>query len=92
MRITNLGPSSFKTSTNDPAVSVEGVDNTGNTQTSVTFFGTFPPCNDVDTPNPLRAGQSFQTCLTYLVPGGITKVAYTESDAYETTPVTWTVK
>ncbi len=92
VRITNVGPTSFNTSSNDPAVSVEGVDDTGNTDTSVTFFGTFPPCPDADTPNPLRAGQSFQTCLTYLVPGGITKVAYTGTDAYETAPVTWTTK
>jgi hypothetical protein len=77
VRITNVGPTSFNTSSNDPAISVEGVDDTGNTDTSVTCFGTFPPCPDADTPNPLRAGQSFQTCLTYLVPGGITKVAYT---------------
>jgi len=92
VRITNVGPTSFNTSSNDPAISVEGVDDTGNTDTSVTFFGTFPPCPDADTPNPLRAGQSFQTCLTYLVPGGITKVAYTGTDAYETSPVTWTLK
>jgi hypothetical protein len=92
VKITNVGGTSFNTSSNDPAVSVQGVDDTGNTQDSVTFFGTFPPCNDVDTPNPLKAGQSFQTCLTYLVPGGITKVAYTGTDAYDTSPVTWAVK
>ena len=92
VRITNVGPTSFNTSSNDPAISVEGVDDTGNTDTSVTFFGTFPACPDADTPNPLRAGQSFQNCLTYLVPGGITKVAYTGTDAYETSPVTWTMK
>jgi hypothetical protein len=92
VRITNLGPGAINTSSNDPAVSVEGIDDTGNTQESVTFLGTFPPCPDADTPNPFRAGQSFQTCLTYLVPGGITKVAYTGSDAYETSPVTWSVK
>jgi hypothetical protein len=92
VRITNVGPTSFNTSSNDPAVSVEGVDDTGNTGTSVTFFGTFPPCPDKETPNPLRAGQSFQTCLTYLVPGGITKVAYTGTAAYETSPVTWSMK
>jgi hypothetical protein len=47
---------------------------------------------DADTPNPLRAGQSFQTCLRYLPPGGITKVAYTGTNAYETSPVTWTMR
>jgi hypothetical protein len=92
VRIANTGATSFNTSSNDPAISVEGVDDTGNTDTSVTFFGTFPSCPDTDTPSPFRAGQSFETCLTYLVPGGITKVAYTGTDAYETSPVTWTMK
>lgn len=75
VRITKVGPTSLNTSSNDPGISVEGVDDTGNPDTSVTFFGTFPPCPDADTHNPLRARQSFRTCLTYLVPGGITKVA-----------------
>ena len=92
VKITNLSPTAFATTSNDPAISVEGVDTTGDTDTSVTFFGTFPPCNDVDTPNPFKPGQSVETCLTYLVPGGITKVAYTGTSAYETTPVTWAVK
>ncbi|HTP19731.1 MAG TPA: hypothetical protein VMJ65_09015 [Solirubrobacteraceae bacterium] len=92
VKITNVGPSSFNTSNSDPAISVEGVDSTGEVQTSVTFFGTFPPCPDSDTPNPFHSGQSVETCLTYLVPGGITKVAYTGTDAYETSPVTWAAK
>jgi hypothetical protein len=92
VKITNLSPKAFSTESDDPAISVEGVDTTGDTDTSVTFFGTFPPCNDVDTPNPFKPGQSVETCLTYLVPGGITKVAYTGTSAYETSPVTWAVK
>lgn len=92
VKITNLSPTAFPTTSNDPAISVEGVDTTGDTDTSVTFFGTFPPCPDTDTPNPFKPGQSVETCLTYLVPGGITKVAYTGTSAYETTPVTWAVK
>lgn len=92
VKITNLSPTAFDTTSNDPAISVEGVDTTGDTDTSVTFFGTFPPCPDTDTPNPFKPGQSVETCLTYLVPGGITKVAYTGTSAYETSPVTWAVK
>ena len=92
VKITNLSPTAFVTTSNDPAISVEGVDTTGDTDTSVTFFGTFPPCPDTDTPNPFKPGQSVETCLTYLVPGGITKVAYTGTSAYETSPVTWAVK
>jgi hypothetical protein len=92
VKITNLSSKAIDTTSNDPAIQVEGVDTTGDTDTSVTFFGTFPPCPDTDTPNPFKPGQSVETCLTYLVPGGITKVAYTGTSAYETSPVTWAVK
>jgi hypothetical protein len=89
VKITSLGPGKMATSSNDPAISVEGVDRTGQTQQSVTFFGDFPKCDEAQTPNPLAAGKSFQTCLTFLVPGGITKVAYTGTESYITKPVTW---
>jgi hypothetical protein len=89
VKITSLGPGKMTTTSNDPAISVEGVDSTGQTQQSVTFFGDFPKCNEAETPNPLAAGKSFQTCLTFLVPGGITKVAYTGTESYITKPVTW---
>jgi hypothetical protein len=92
VKISNLSSTAIDTTSNDPAISVEGVDTTGNTDTSVTFFGTFPPCPDTDTPNPFKPGQSVETCLTYLIPGGIRKVAYTGTSAYETSPVTWAVK
>jgi hypothetical protein len=68
--ITNVGPTSFNTSSNDPAISVEGVDDTGNTDTSVTFFGTFPPCPDADTPNPLRTGRASRPASRIWCPAG----------------------
>ncbi|HEY2320098.1 MAG TPA: hypothetical protein VGH67_17455 [Solirubrobacteraceae bacterium] len=89
VKITSLGPGRMATTSNDPAISVEGVDRTGETQQSVTFFGDFPKCDEAQTPNPLGVGKSFQTCLTFLVPGGITKVAYTGTESYITKPVTW---
>ncbi|MGZ4245981.1 MAG: hypothetical protein ACXVSE_16965, partial [Solirubrobacteraceae bacterium] len=70
VKITSLGPGKMTTTSNDPAISVEGVDSTGQTQQSVTFFGDFPKCDEAQTPNPLGAGKSFETCLTFLVPGG----------------------
>jgi hypothetical protein len=92
--MTNLGPGALNTSDNDPAGQIQGVDKTGQPQDSVTFLlGTFPRCPDNDTPNPFKAGQSFSTCLTFLVPGGITKVAYTgPPQSYYDSPVTWGVK
>ena len=70
VRITNVGPTSFNTSSNDPAISAEGVDDTGNTDTSVTFFGTFPPCPDADTPNPLQPGRASRPALRIWCPAG----------------------
>ena len=89
VKITSLGPGKMTTTDNDPAISVEGVDSTGQTQQSVTFFGDFPKCDEAQTPNPLAVGKSFETCLTFLVPGGIRKVAYTGTESYITKPVTW---
>ena len=89
VKITSLGPGKMTTTDNDPAISVEGVDSTGQTQQSVTFFGDFPKCDEAQTPNPLAVGKSFETCLTFLVPGGIGKVAYTGTESYITKPVTW---
>ena len=40
-------------------------------------------------PNPMAPGSSFETCLTFLIPGGITKVAYTGTESYIEKPVTW---
>jgi hypothetical protein len=94
VRMTNLGPGTLNTSDNDPAGSIQGIDNTGQPQDSLTFLlGTFPRCPDVTTPNPFKPGQSFDTCLTFLIPGGITKVAYTgPPQGYYDTPLTWTAK
>lgn len=94
VRMTNLGPGTLKTSENDPAGQIQGVDKTGQPQDSVTFLlGTFPRCPDNDTPGAFKDGQSFSTCLTFLVPGGITKVAYTgPPQSYYDSPVTWEAK
>jgi hypothetical protein len=88
--ITNLGPGKVKTA--DAGADIQGVDNTGNTQQSVTFIGDFPRCNDTSSNAPLAAGQTMHTCLTFLVPGGIKKVGYTGTQDYIGTPVTWSVK
>jgi hypothetical protein len=88
--ITNLGPGHVKSA--DAAADIQGVDNTGNTQQSVTFFGTFPKCNDTSSDAPIAQGHGLHTCLTYLVHGGITKVAYTGTQDYIGSPVTWSPK
>jgi hypothetical protein len=89
VRLSDLSPGNASGSNNDPSVAINGVDNTGQTQQSVTFFGTFPRCNSVSAPKPFTQGNSFETCLTFLVPGGITKAAWIGTDNYISSPVTW---
>jgi hypothetical protein len=89
VRIKNAGPGDVTASDSDPSVEVQGVDKTGQTQQSVTFIGDFPKCNDVTPPKHMTTGKSYETCLTFLVPGGITAAAYTGDSDYIDSPVTW---
>ena len=75
----------------DPDLGFTGVDDRGQTQSSVTFIGDFPRCEDEDAPSPFGRGKSYETCLAYLVPGGgsISEVRWTGSSEYQTDPVTW---
>jgi hypothetical protein len=90
VHVTNLGPHAI--SVDAASAAIEGVDTTGTTQQSVTFIGDFPHCPDNATTTPLPPGKAYDSCLTFLVPGGITKVAYSGNDDYINSPVTWAPK
>jgi hypothetical protein len=90
VHVTNLGPAAIDVDSS--AAAIEGVDNTGNNQSSVTFIGNFPKCPDAASTKPLAAGKSYDDCLTFLVPGGITKVSYNGTNDYIDSPVTWSPK
>ena len=90
VHVTNLGPANIDVDSS--AAAIEGVDNTGNNQSSVTFIGTFPKCPDAASTKPLGTGKSYDDCLTFLVPGGITKVSYNGTNDYIDSPVTWSPK
>lgn len=87
VHVTNLGPANIDVDSS--AAAIEGVDNTGNNQSSVTFIGEFPKCPDAASTKPLATGKSYDDCLTFLVPGGITKVSYNGTNDYIDSPVTW---
>jgi hypothetical protein len=88
--LTNLGPGAINSETNDPTGAIQGIDNTGEPQDDITFlFGNFAPCPQTTLPNPLKPGKTVKTCLTFLIPGGITKVGYTGTQNYFDTPATW---
>ena len=75
----------------DPDIRFDGIDDRGQEQGSVTFFGTFDRCDDASAPAPFTTGKSYESCLTYLVPGGgsIQQVNWSGSTDYVLKPVTW---
>jgi hypothetical protein len=56
--------------TDDPDITFDAIDDRGQQQQSITFFGTFQRCNDAAAPKPFKNGKSYQSCLAYLMPGG----------------------
>jgi hypothetical protein len=85
-------------SDSDPAITLDGIDDRGQTQSSLIFLGTFDRCDDASAPKPFTNGKSYDTCLTYLVPGGgsIQKMQWangpsngTDVSAYFDKPVVW---
>jgi hypothetical protein len=59
-----------KAGTDDPDVTFDAIDDRGQEQGKVIFIGEFERCDDADVPRPFAAGDSFESCLTYLMPGG----------------------
>jgi hypothetical protein len=97
VKIKALGTTPPKSS-DDPAITFDAIDDRGQEQESVTFFGTFQPCNDNTPPQPFAGGKSYTSCLVYLMPGGgsIQKVQWADgpsgSDgvtAYFDKPIIW---
>jgi hypothetical protein len=84
--------------TDDPAITFTAIDDRGQSQESITFLGTFSRCDEVDAPKPFTAGKSYESCFTYLMPGGgsIQKVQWSSGPSaadqvtpYFDKPVVW---
>lgn len=85
-KMTNVGSGDL----GNPGGAISGVDNTGQDASSVTFLGSFPPCNDTPPPKPFTHGKTWSTCYVYLVPGGLTSAHYNGFvQSYIGSPVTW---
>ena len=52
-----------------PATYINGVDDRGQDQNEIIFFGDFERC-DNEKPDKFKPGDSYEACLAYLVPGG----------------------
>jgi hypothetical protein len=59
-----------KAGTDDPDIALKAIDDRGQEQGEVIFFGSFDRCENADVPRPFTSGKSYDSCLTYLVPGG----------------------
>ena len=75
----------------DPTLGFDGIDDRGQRQGRVIFFGTFERCDYADVPKPFGKGKSYESCLVFLIPGGgsIEEVHWTGSDEYFSEPITW---
>lgn len=84
----------------EPDLAFNAIDDRGQEQGSVTFIlGDFEPCEEEERPTPFTNGESYETCLTYLIPGGgsIEEIRWDDgpseagelSDYYDD-PVVWT--
>ena len=82
----------------DPAITFTAIDDRGQEQQSITFLGTFSRCDDPMPPKKFVSGKTYQSCLTYLIPGGgsIQKVQWDNGPAaanqvtpYFERPIVW---
>ena len=67
MRVKNVGKGDL--SGTDPASYVDGIDDRGQEQNEIIFFGNFDRCNS-DKAKSLKPGESYSSCLAYLIAGG----------------------
>jgi hypothetical protein len=67
MKVKNVGKGDL--SGTDPASFIDGVDDRGQEQSNIIFFGTFDRCNS-DRAKSLKPGESYSSCLAYLIAGG----------------------
>jgi hypothetical protein len=89
VRMTNLSHQAIDPSNLDPANAVQGVVG-NNLEDNLIITGYFAPCPDADTPKPFAAGQSFNTCETYMAAAPVAKIGYNGSSATLDSPIIWT--
>jgi len=95
VKMVNLGATA--PGTDDPDLAFNVFDDRRQEQASVTFIGDFPRCEDNRPPKPFGRGKSYESCLTYLVPGGsIEEIRWNDGPAkpnenseYYEKPVVW---
>jgi len=95
VKVQNLGAKAPPS--DEPDLGFDAFDDRRQEQGSVTFIGDFPRCEDNRKPEPFTRGKSYESCLTYLVPGGsIKEVRWNDGPAepngvseYYEKPIVW---
>jgi hypothetical protein len=67
LHVKNVGTGDLSGS--NPGEFIDGVDDRGQFQSDVIFIGSFDRCASAD-PKHFKPGESYDTCLTYLIPKG----------------------
>jgi hypothetical protein len=70
VRIKALGGTPPSGANDDPDVVLDAIDDRGQKQSDIIFIGTFSKCDNKTPPKPFVNGKSYESCLTYLMPGG----------------------
>jgi hypothetical protein len=67
LKVENVGKGDL--SGTEPGSYIDAVDDRGQEQSELIFFGDFERCNEAD-PKSFKPGETYETCLAYLIPGG----------------------
>jgi hypothetical protein len=98
LRLKALTGAKPPTKTDDPGFAFNAIDDRGQEQGSITFFGTFQRCDENSVPKDFVNGKTYTTCFAYLIPGGgsIQQVAWPDGPVpadgvspYFEKPVVW---
>ena len=65
-----------------PDLYLNGVDDRGQSQSPIIFFGDFPRCSESNVPKVIKPGQSYETCQAFLIAkgGSIVGAVWSEYD------------
>jgi hypothetical protein len=70
LRLKALTGAKPPTSSDDPGFAFDAIDDRGQQQSAITFFGTFQRCDEKSVPKDFVSGKTYTTCFAYLMPGG----------------------
>jgi hypothetical protein len=93
LRVQNIGSGNVGAHDVAPADEFRATDDRGGQAQELSVIGSFRPCESVTSPSHFTHGQTYQTCVVYMVGAGgsIAKVEWPGNggDAYSSNPIVW---